>query len=117
MESLSAHRGVAISDTVVTPHQPPDGKYGGVAIPAIRLVVTDREAYNPVEVATDLLATIYAVHGDSLTIRASRFRRLAGNDVIRQVVAGGGDLGQLWARWLVDGEAFAARREQFLLYH
>ncbi len=117
VQSLTAHRGVAISDTVVTPNQPPDGKYGGVALPALRLVVTDREAYNPVEVATDLLAAVYAAHGDSLTIRASRLRRLAGNDALRQMVVTGGDLGQLWARWLVDGETFAARRKQFLLYH
>ena len=117
VQSLTAHPGVAISDTVVTPDQPPDGKYGGVALPALRLVVTDREVYNPVEVATDLLAAVYAVHGDSLTIRASRLRRLAGSDVIRQVVTTGGDLGQMWARWLVDGEEFATRRTQFLLYH
>ena len=88
-----------------------------MALPALRLVVTDREAYNPVEVATDLLAAVYAAHGDSLTVLASRLRRLAGNDALRQMVVTGGDLGQLWARWLVDGETFAARRKQFLLYH
>ena len=115
-QALAEHRGVSILDTVVTPSNPPDRKYDGVAIPALRLLVTDRRSYNPVEVATDVLAAVRAVHGDSLTFRRAAMMRLAGGDVIRQVVESGGILERLWGLWNAADEAFAKKRARFLLY-
>jgi uncharacterized protein YbbC (DUF1343 family) len=115
-QALAQHRGVSILDTVVTPSNPPDRKYDGVAIPALRLLVTDRRLYNPVEVATDVLAAVRAVHGDSLTFRRAAMTRLAGGDAIRQVVESGGGLERLWELWNAADEAFATKRARFLLY-
>ena len=108
--------GVAISDTVVTPMAPTDGKYAGVAIPSIRLQVTDRSRYDPVRVAVSLLAGISLVHGDSFEIRPARFDRLSGSDAIRAVLERGGPLEDLWTSWDAGITDFVARRSEVLLY-
>ena len=108
--------GVSLRDTVVTPKEPPDGKYDGVPVPAIRLRVIDRSAYHPPRVATQVLATIYAVQGDSLVIDATRLDRRAGNGSIRGVLSGTGTWDELWQGWDRAVSAFRIRRAPFLLY-
>jgi uncharacterized protein YbbC (DUF1343 family) len=116
LDRLGDLPGVSLADTLVTPEQPTDGKYGGSTIPAIRLRVEDRRHYDPVRTATEILATVYAVHGDDLVIRNGRLDRLAGTDAVRHGVTGGGGLEDLWSTWPREGTAFRARRAQFLLY-
>ena len=107
--------GVAVSDTIVTPENPTDGKYPGLALPSIRLRVTDRTTYDPVQVATRIMATIYRVHGEDLQIREGRLDRLAGTDAVRRAVSGG-DLTELWREWDEALDGFRAKRAEFLLY-
>ena len=107
--------GVVVSDTIVTPENPTDGKYPGLALPSIRLRVTDRTMYDPIQVATTILATIYLVHGEDLQIREGRFDRLAGTDAVRRAVSGG-DLEELWRVWEGELDRFRAKRAEFLLY-
>jgi len=110
--------GVSLSDTMVTPNGPTDGKYESTTIPSIRLRVSDRSTYDPVRVATEILAAIYAVHGDDVTIDEARFDRLAGTDAVRRVVVSGGEeeLEALLRDWDRALAAFKGRREKFLLY-
>jgi uncharacterized protein YbbC (DUF1343 family) len=114
--ALGEVAGGALSDTVVTPEAPTDGKHGGVVLPAIRLLVTDRATYDPVRLATRILSVVDSLHGDSLTIRAGRFDRLIGTPTVRQALEGGGDWTALWSAWERSREAFAARRSAVLLY-
>ncbi len=107
--------GVAVSDTTVTPESPTDGKYPGLAIPSIRLRVTDRAIYDPIRVATRILVTIFAVHGGDLQIREGRLDRLAGTDAVRGALSGG-ELEELWSAWDRELDGFRARRAEFLLY-
>jgi uncharacterized protein YbbC (DUF1343 family) len=108
--------GVSLSDTVVTPEAPTDSKYDGVRLPALRLRVTDRGLYDPVRLATRILAAVHSLHGDSLTIRPGRFDRLIGTPTVREALEGAGDWPALWGVWERAGEAFEARRVPFLLY-
>lgn len=108
--------GVVLSDTVVTPDAPTDGKHDGVSLPAIRLRVTDRAMYDPVRLATRILSAVDSLHGDALTIRPGRFDRLIGTPTVRQVLEGTGDWSSLWSAWDRSGDAFESRRSAVLLY-
>ena len=48
---LEGQPGVVVSDTLVIPRAPSDGKYADQLLPAIRLRVSDRNLYNPVRLA------------------------------------------------------------------
>lgn len=108
--------GVAAIDTVITPEAPPDGKYGGQRIPAIRLRVTDRQEHDPVRAAVVLLAAVRAVHGDSLVIRADRFDRLAGTDRLRRELEAGRPSHAIAAGWEEGLGQFRTERARYLLY-
>lgn len=112
IDLLDTHPGVTISDTVVTPQSPADGKHEGVAIPSVRLVVRDRTAYDPVRLAADLFRAVRTVHADSLVIREAVMDRLAGTDQMRL----GGWTREGIASWDDDISNFVSRRARFLLY-
>ena len=103
---------------MVTPNGPSDGKYESTTIPSIRLRVSDRSTYDPVRAATEILAAVYAVHGDDLRIDAARFDRLVGTDAVRKVMVSGGEekLEPLLRDWVRASAAFKQRRAKFLLY-
>jgi uncharacterized protein YbbC (DUF1343 family) len=114
--ALGTVPGVVLSDTVVTPEAPTDGKHAGIPLPALRLLVTDRAIYDPVRLATRILSAVDSLHGDSLTIRAGRLDRLIGTPTVRQVLEGAGDWSSLWSAWDRSRDAFEARRSAVLLY-
>ena len=110
--------GVSLSDTMVTPNGPTDGKYESTTIPSIRLRVLDRSIYDPVRVATEILAAVYAVHGNDLRIDEAGFDRLVGTDAVRITMVSGREekLEVLLRDWDRALAAFKERREKFLLY-
>lgn len=116
VESLGDVPGVIVSDTVITPRGPTDGKHDGLRLPAIRLRVSDRALYDPVRLATRILASLEALHGDSLTIIPGRFDRLMGARTVRQAIEEAGDWSALWRDWDRDVDAFTSRRSALLLY-
>ena len=114
--SVGSIDGAVLADTSITPVAPPDAKYGGVEIPALRLRVTDRERYDPVATAVRLLAAVRARHADSLRIVAGRFDRLAGTDRIRLAIEGGAAADSIVAGWEAELSDFRARQAGYLLY-
>jgi uncharacterized protein YbbC (DUF1343 family) len=108
--------GVTIVDTIVTPAEPSDGKYGGQAVPALRLRVADRESYRPTVAAVSLLTAIRAVHGDLLRFRDAAFDRLAGSDALRLAVERGVSVEEIVAGWETGVAEFRRVRERYLLY-
>jgi len=89
-------------------------KFPGQTIPAIRLVVTDREAYRPVRTALLLIDEIRRVHQTEFRWGKS-IDRLTGSDKVRLAIDGG-TLGTLLEQWDRDAAAFRERRRPFLLY-
>jgi len=108
--------GLAMSDTVITPQSPTDGKYPGERLSALRLRVTDRRAYDPTLLAARLLAAIHRVHGDRLTFNAAGFDRLAGSSAWRLAVEAGRSGDDIWRSWQPGIAAFERAREPYLLY-
>jgi uncharacterized protein YbbC (DUF1343 family) len=75
--------GVRFDTLHFTPHAPGDGKYADTIVAGIRLHVTDRAAYDPVQTAVLLLAAIRDVSPERFRISAPHFDRLAGTSALR----------------------------------
>lgn len=89
-------------------------KYPDSTIPGIRLIVTDRESYRPVEAVLRLIELIRRTHADEFRWSPS-MDRLAGTDRVRAAIEGG-ELDDLLQRWGEEAEAFRDARSDYLLY-
>jgi uncharacterized protein YbbC (DUF1343 family) len=116
VEAVGPMPGVSLTDTVVTPMDPPDGKYGGQALPSLKLRVTDRTTYDPTRTAVAVLAAVKALHPDSLEIRARRLDERAGTDSIRLALGDAVPASELWAPWEEALAEFRQVRQRYLLY-
>jgi uncharacterized protein YbbC (DUF1343 family) len=89
-------------------------KFPGETIPAIRFVVTDREAYRPVRASLLLIDEIrrqqpkWFAWGKSID-------RLTGSDKVRRAIDSG-TLPALLEQWDAEASAFREHRRPFLLY-
>jgi uncharacterized protein YbbC (DUF1343 family) len=109
--------GVTMSDTVITPQSPTDGKYPGQRLPALRLRATDRRTYDPTLLAARLLAAVHSAHADRLTFNAAGFDRLAGGSAWRLAVEAGLSGDEIWQGWQPGIAEFQRTRAPYLLYH
>jgi uncharacterized protein YbbC (DUF1343 family) len=116
VRAVAPRPGVLLGDTVVRPEAPPDDKYDGRDVSAVRLRVTDRERYDPVETAVALLVAIGELHGDSLTVRAARLAQLAGSDALWEEVERGASWEEIVTGWREPLAGFLQVRERYLIY-
>jgi uncharacterized protein YbbC (DUF1343 family) len=93
---------------------PTAAKHKGLTIPAIRLAITDRQAYRPVATALLLIDEIRRQHVKDFAWRPS-IDRLTGTDKVRQAIESG-QLAALLARWDREAAEFKESSKQFLLY-
>lgn len=108
--------GVSVRDTVITPVDPPDRKFGGMTIPAVRLTVTDRAAYDPTALAAHALAYLHARYPDSLALDPRRFDQRAGADRLRLQLEAGVPPDAIVASWQPALARFSDLRGRYLLY-
>ncbi len=94
--------------------EPKAAKFPGQTIPAIRLVVTDREAYRPVRTSLLLIDEIRRRHQKEF-VWGKSIDRLTGSDKVRLAIDGG-TLPALLTEWDREAMAFRERRRRFLLY-
>lgn len=93
---------------------PAAGKFPGETIPAIRFVVTDREAYRPVRASLLLIGEIHRRHPRDFAWTRT-IDRLTGSDRVRRAVEDG-SLPALLEAWDREAAEFAESRKPFLLY-
>ncbi len=115
MESL-ALPGVRFEAARFTPERPSDGKFAGVELGGVRLVVTDPAVYDPTLAGVALLIEARALSGDRWEWNRSHFDRLAGTDRLRLGIEAGLDLAGLRAEWEEESGAFRLLRDPYLLY-
>lgn len=89
-------------------------KYPGQTIPAIGLVVTDRQLYRPVRTALLLIDSIRKQHPDDFAWGPS-IDLLTGSDQVRLAI-GAGQLPPLLEEWDREAAAFQESRTAYLLY-
>jgi uncharacterized protein YbbC (DUF1343 family) len=107
--------GVRFERADFTPAEPGDGKFDGVELQGVRLVLTDRESYRPVEASLRLIATIREMHPEEFAWNVSHFDRLAGTARLRDAIDGG-SLDLVLDAWDADAARFRESRQPFLLY-
>ena len=108
--------GVRFEPVRFTPSDPGDGKYPGLEIAGIRLVMTDQRSYDPAAAAVTLLAAVYQVHPDSIGFRAAGFDRLAGGPALREAIVSGRSGLEISRDWVEARERWKRYRESVLLY-
>ena len=89
-------------------------KHAGKTIPAIRFVVTDREAYRPVRTSLLLIDEIRRQHPRDFAWTAT-IDRLTGSDKVRLAIEGG-SLPALLDEWDREAMQFRDDRKAYLLY-
>ena len=89
-------------------------KFPGQTIPAIRFVITDRQAYRPVRTSLLLIDAIRRQHPTEFAWGRS-IDRLTGSDKVRLAIDAG-KLQPLLEEWDREAEAFRSSRKPFLLY-
>jgi uncharacterized protein YbbC (DUF1343 family) len=90
------------------------GKFPGQTLPAIRFVVTDRQAYRPVRTSLLLIDAIRRQHPRDFAWTRT-IDRLTGSDRVRLAIEGD-SLPALLEAWDREATAFAESRKPFLLY-
>jgi uncharacterized protein YbbC (DUF1343 family) len=96
------------------PVEPTAGKYPGQTIPAIRFVVTDRQAYRPVGTSLLLIDEIRRQHPRDFAWTRT-IDRLTGSDRVRLAIEGG-TLPALLEDWDREAAVWMEYRKPFLLY-
>jgi uncharacterized protein YbbC (DUF1343 family) len=113
---VGALEGVFLTDTVIRPEAPPDGKYADSTVRAVRLLVTDRETYDPVAAAVALLGAVAELHGDELQVGERRLAQLIGTDAVWSALREGASPAEIVGSWGEPLEEFMRKRKGYLLY-
>jgi uncharacterized protein YbbC (DUF1343 family) len=100
-----------------TPSSPTDGKYPGLTIAGIRIVVTDRDRANPSRIGAAMLWAVAKTSPESLSITLPRFDELLGAARVRIAIVGGEDPDSVLDRELPAAVQFREAARPFLLYH
>jgi uncharacterized protein YbbC (DUF1343 family) len=93
---------------------PAAAKFPGATLPGVRMIVTDRESYRPIEAALRMIDLIRRLHPEEFRWSAT-MDRLAGTDAARMAIEGG-SLEALLRGWRSEAEAFERDRRPYLLY-
>jgi uncharacterized protein YbbC (DUF1343 family) len=101
-------------DAITMAVAPTAAKYGGQTIPALRFVVTDRQAYRPVRTSLLLIDEIRRQHPREFAWTGT-IDRLTGSDKVRLAIEGGW-LPRLLDEWDREAMEFRANRKPYLLY-
>jgi uncharacterized protein YbbC (DUF1343 family) len=108
--------GVRFQAVRFTPRSPGDGKFDGVEVEGVRLVVEDPAAYDPAVTGVALLVETRRMSGDRWRWVPSHFDRLAGTDALRLGIERGADPAELTAGWEAQLASFRELRSGALIY-
>lgn len=108
--------GVRFYNESFTPVNPSDGKYAGVMIPGIKIVVINRSALQAARVGASLLWAINKTAGSRLTIDSRGFDLRFGSPSVREALLRGDDPDVLIDRAYKSAYAFREATRQFLIY-
>ncbi|MDF1504134.1 DUF1343 domain-containing protein [Roseisolibacter sp. H3M3-2] len=101
-------------EAITMPVDAKAAKHPGLTIPALRVQITDREAYRPVRAALVAIDEIRKRHPAEFQWRPS-IDRLTGTDQVRKAVEGG-TLPALLDEWDREAAAFKTESQALLLY-
>lgn len=107
--------GVRFQAVEFTPAKPGDGKYDGQVVRGVKLIVTDRDLYDPTHVAIAALVEIKKLHKGQFEWAAS-FDRLVGNSRVKRQVDNSATQADIIAGWKALTDRFEIARTRYLIY-
>ena len=108
--------GVRLDTTSFVPEGEGWVPFRGERVRAVRLNVTDREAFRPVWTALVLLSEIQRLHPTQFEITNEGMTQMLGSHWARQALERGDDPREIWRRWEEELEAWRQRVEPYRLY-
>jgi uncharacterized protein YbbC (DUF1343 family) len=108
--------GVRLEATTFVPQGEGYIPFRGETVKGIRLVVTDRDAYQPVWTTLVLLSEIKRLHPTEFKIENGGFTQMIGSTWARQAFDRGDDPRQIWQRWEQENAAWKRTQAKYDLY-
>jgi uncharacterized protein YbbC (DUF1343 family) len=90
--------------------------FRGERVRAVRITVTDRNAYQPVWLTLVLMIEIRRQHPNEFKITNNGMTQMLGSQWARDAVDRGDDPRTIWRRWESELAAWDATRRKYLLY-
>ena len=91
-------------------------KYQEEACHGVRLVVTDRSAFQAIQTGVYMLWTIRKLYPDSFRWREAAIDRLYGSDTLRKSIDSGAPVQEIVDSWQPGLESFVSLRKKYLIY-
>lgn len=97
-------------------------KHSGSLSHGVEIHVTDKRAFQPVEMGLHLVKTIHDLYPEDFSFRAennqgvSFFDNLVGNGWVREAIENGKSVEEITSQWQDELEEFKQVREDYLLY-
>lgn len=98
-------------------------KFGGLTIPMIDVVVTDRDLLEPVAVGAHMLRVLHRRHPDRVRYQARGLEELAGSRELREAITAPGSADVVRARldtllraWAAEATKFELESQQYWMY-
>ena len=108
--------GVRFEAERFTPVDPGDRKYGGMEIPGVRIVVTDRDRVNVGRVGAAVLWALGRTAPDSLRVTPRSVDLRLGKASVREALLAGQDPDEVIDRTVPEVVAFTQRARRYFLY-
>ena len=108
--------GVRLEATTFVPQGEGYIPFRGENVNGLRLVITDRDAYQPVWTTLVLLTEIKRLHPTQLKIEKGGFTQMIGSTWAYDAVDRGDDPRQIWQRWQSENAAWDRIRARYDLY-
>jgi uncharacterized protein YbbC (DUF1343 family) len=108
--------GVALDTVQFVPRGEGWVPFRGETVRAVRIRITDRDAYRPVWMTLVLMTEIRRQHPAEFRITNDGMTQMLGSRWARQAVDRGDDPREIWRRWEAELEQWAATRARYALY-
>ncbi|HEX2867893.1 MAG TPA: DUF1343 domain-containing protein [Ignavibacteriales bacterium] len=113
-------KGASFENTVYTPVEIPnmasDPKFQGEKVNGLKLNVTDRKAFEPVEFGIKLIYAVHKLYPDKFRFSDARFDRLSGDRAIRNEILSNKPVSEIIKGWQNELNKFRTLRKKYLLY-
>jgi uncharacterized protein YbbC (DUF1343 family) len=108
--------GVALDTTSFVPRGEGWIPFRGERVRAVRLRITDRDAYRPVWMTLVLMSAIRAQHPQQFRVTNNGMTQMLGSHWARQAFDRGDDPREIWRRWEQELSRWGAVKEKYRLY-
>ena len=108
--------GVRFEAERFTPVDPGDRKYGGIEIPGVRLVVTDRDRVNVGRVGAAIFWALARTAPDSFRVTPRSVDLRLGKSSVREALMAGTDPDEVIDRTVPEVVAFGQRARRYFIY-